>query len=281
MKLPTTEYIQYALYNVENYNPIIKNSPQEILTKFTKVIIEYMRLIAEKINIKNKQYYIFIFERGIETLIHIFSMIFYYTKNLELTFYHSQKAYYFYVEFIEQISDDNITFLQLSSRDALMFVYKKTIFELNNDRKKASLPLTPDENVILSYTDAHMHIYKKLVSFILLHKDFIYENKLDYINISCDKIQKIVTILNKYKIKKHSNNCKEGCIYAFITFLTNNQDKMITIDVFFDMLEEFIERIFKQKKNLINEKIINKLYDFNTNNEFDKLDTLIDHIFTD
>jgi hypothetical protein len=56
---------------------------------------------------------------------------------------------------------------------------------------------------------------------------------------------------------------------------------MITIDVFFDMLEEFIERLFKQKKNLINEKIINKLYDFNTNNEFDKLDTLIDHIFTE
>jgi hypothetical protein len=33
---------------------------------------------------KNKPYYRFIFERGIETLIHVFSCIFYYTKNLEL-----------------------------------------------------------------------------------------------------------------------------------------------------------------------------------------------------
>ena len=127
MKPPKTEYIQYLLYNVENYKPLIQNTAQEILTKFTEMMIEYMRLIAEKTNIKNKQYYIFIFERGIETLIHIFSMIFYYTKNLELTFYHSQKAYYFYVEFIEQISDDNITFLQLSSRDALMFVYQNLL----------------------------------------------------------------------------------------------------------------------------------------------------------
>jgi len=280
---PPSEYTQYLLYNVENYNPLIKNSSQEILTKFVEVIIEYMRLIAEKINIKNKQYYIFIFERGIETLIHIFSMIFYYTKNLELTFYHSQKAYYFYVEFIEQISDDNITFLQLSSRDALLFVYKKTIFELNNDRKKASLPLTSDENAIVSYTDMHMHIYKKLVSFILLHKDFKYENKLDYINVCCDKIQKIAAIINKFKTKKNPL-LKEECIYAFINFLINKQTEISSIDVFFDILEKFIERL-KQKKSIINEKkIINKIYEFNTNDEFtgeNVQDTLIDHIFTD
>jgi hypothetical protein len=95
MKPPLTEYTQYVLYNVENYKPLIQNTPQEILAKFVEVIIEYMRLIAEKINIKNKQYYVFIFERGIEILIHVFSMVFYYTKNLELTFYHSQKSYYF------------------------------------------------------------------------------------------------------------------------------------------------------------------------------------------
>ena len=98
MKPPLTEYTQYVLYNVENYKPLIQNTPQEILTKFVEVIIEYMRLMAEKINIKNKQYYVFIFERGIEILIHVFSMVFYYTKNLELTFYHSQKSYYFFVE---------------------------------------------------------------------------------------------------------------------------------------------------------------------------------------
>ena len=274
---PPSEYSQYLLYNVENYRSIIKNSSQEILTKFVEVIIEYMQLIAEKINIKNKQYYIFIFERGIETLIHIFSMIFYYTKNLELTFYHSQKAYYFYVEFIEQISDDNITFLQLSSRDALMFVYKKTIFEINNDRKKTCPPLTTDEHAIVSYTDAHMHIYKKLVSFILLHNDFKYENKLSYINTCCDKIQKIATTINKSKIKK-SSFLKEEYIYAFVNFLTNKQTEISSIDVFFDMLNKFIDQL-KQKKSAINKKkLINKLYEFTDENS---LDTLIDHIFTD
>ena len=143
----------YILYNTSNYKAVIKNSVSEILKKFVEVIIEYMRFISEKIMMKNKPYYRFIFERGIETLMHVFSFIFYYTKNLELTFYHTQKAYYFYIEFIEQISDDNVTFLQLSSRDAILFVYRKTIYELNNEYKtniKENIngPLEPDQIII-------------------------------------------------------------------------------------------------------------------------------------
>lgn len=130
------ENSNYLLYNTSNYKHLIENSVSEILTKFVDIILQYMKLISEKNIIKNKRSYRFIFERGIETLIHVFWMIFYYTKNLELTFYHSQKAYYFYIEFIEQISDDNITFLQLSTQDAILFVYKKTIFDLNNEYKK-------------------------------------------------------------------------------------------------------------------------------------------------
>ena len=280
----------YVLYNNENYYPAIHNTSQEILTKFIEVLIEYMRLISEKINIKKKQYYIFIFERGIETLIHIFSMIFYYTKNLELTFYHSQKAYYFYIEFIEQISDDNITFLQLSSRDALMFVYKKTIFELNNEHKKTMPLLTDDELTIISYTDAHMHIYKKLVSFILNHKDFKYENKLDYINMCCDKIHKFVSILHKHKIKKNYTEC----IYLFTNLLAqhsrDDRTELITVPVFFDILEDFIKRLKEQikeritKKKTLNEKmIINKIYECSINDFVNEngLTLLIDHIFTE
>ena len=59
------------LYNVGNYKPIIENTIQDILTKFVIIIIEYMRLIAEKITMKNKPYYKFIFQRGLETLIHV------------------------------------------------------------------------------------------------------------------------------------------------------------------------------------------------------------------
>jgi hypothetical protein len=282
MKVGTLEYSQYLLNNVDNYKPIIQNTPCEILTKFTKVLIEYMRLISEKNNIKNKQYYIFIFERGIETLIHIFSMIFYYTKNLELTYYHSQKAYYFYIEFIEQISDDTITFLQLSSRDALMFVYKKTIFEINNDYKKKCIPSTNDEKIIIDYIDLSIPLYKKLVSFMLNHKDFKYENKLEYINMYCDKIQDLNIILTRYK--------KKESIYFFINLLENkNLEPSVSICQFFKLLEEFIIKLKNYSKEKNNKKenkekhLINKIYECSTNNYINEYGTssLIEYIFTE
>ena len=92
----------------------------------------------------------------------MFSNIFYYTKNLELSFYHTQKAYYIYIEFIEQISDDNVTFLQLSSKDAILFVYKKTIFELNNECKKNNKELSLEEQNILGTVNLYINMYKKI-----------------------------------------------------------------------------------------------------------------------
>jgi hypothetical protein len=284
MKPGASEYAQYVLHNTDNYNSLIQNTSQEILTKFTEVIIDYMRLIAEKINIKNKHYYVFIFERGIETIVHIFSMIFYYTKNLDLTFYHSQKAYYFYIEFIEQISDDNITFLQLSSRDALLFVYKKTIYELNNEYKKTIPPLTSDETNILSCVDAYIVIYKKIVNFIINHKKFIYENKIEYIHTCCNRIQKNSIILNKNKIKIKKNGV--DCICLLINLLSNSNIKdNINIDVFFDSLEEVIKYL-QIKKKVLDDKTIqcikDKIYECDINNYIDVngIETLVEYIFT-
>jgi len=269
-----SENSNYVLYNVSNYKPHITNSVQEILNKFVTAIIEYMRFISEKITMKNKPYYKFIFERGIETLMHIFSTIFYYTKNLELTFYHTQKAYYFYIEFIEQISDDNVTFLQLSSRDAILFVYKKTIYDLNNEYKKNIKEPNSDEKNILSLVNSYTYIYKNIVQFIINHKDFKYETKMDYINLCCDYIEFISEPLNKTKIKKGSIDC----IYLFTNLLA---DKKIEIKEFFTLLDEFIRKI-NIKKKIDDKTIKNKIYDSEINNFIvdDELNKIVDWIFT-
>lgn len=263
----------FILYNTSNYKPVIENSISEILKKIVEVIIEYMRFISEKIMMKNKPYYRFIFERGIETLIHVFSVIFYYTKNLELTFYHTQKAYYFYIEFIEQISDDNVNFLQLSSRDAILFVYKKTIFDLNNEYKKTIQEPTTEEQNILATVDTYTYIYKSIVLFIINHNDFKYENKNNYINTCCDSIEFISETLNKIK----QNHIE--CVYLFITLLI---DKKIEILDFFRTLDSFIKKVISKKK--FDEKVIkNKIYDSEINNfiNSNEFDSIVEWIFSD
>ena len=264
---------QFMLYTISNYKPSIENSISEILKTFIDILIEYMRFITEKIIMKNKKYYYFIFERGLETLIHVFSVIFYYTKNLELTFYHTQKACYFYVEFIEQISDDNVTFLQLSSRDAILFVYKKTIFDINNEYKKSIQEPISEDKIILSTINLYTNIYKSIVLFIIKHDDFKYENKTNYINMCSELINET---LNKNKI--NPNIIRLNCLYLFTTLL---DDKNIEIHIFFKLLDEFIKKIISKKK--FDEKIIkNNIYDIEIQNFIDdnKLNKIVEWIFT-
>ena len=261
------------LYNVGNYKPIIENTIQDILTKFVIIIIEYMRLIAEKITMKNKPYYKFIFQRGLETLIHVFSILFYYTKNLELTFYHAQKAIYYYIEFIEQISDENVSFLNLSSRDAVLFVYKKTIYEINNEYKRNIIEPNINEQNLLVFFNSYKYIYKNIIQFIINHKEFKYETKIEYINLCCDSIELISKQLNKSKMNKKTNDC----IYLFISVLS---DKKIEIDDFFKLLDNFIEKINLIKK-LDDMKIKQNIYDSELNNFINNNDlyNLVEWIF--
>ena len=264
----------FILYNTSNYKEVFNNSVPEILNKFVDVILQYMRFISEKIIMKNKLYYRFIFERGIETLIHVFSVILYYTKNLELTFYHTKKAYYFYIEFIEQISDDNVTFLQLSSRDATMFVYKKTIFDLNNEYKKNIQEPTQEDKMILEMFNSYTYIYKRIILFIINHTGFKYENKTEYINMCCDSIEIISETLNKNKIKQNYIDC----VYLFASLLN---DKKIEILDFFKLLDEFVKKISKKK---FDDKLIkNKIYDSEINNFINnnELNKIVEWIFSD
>jgi hypothetical protein len=115
-----------SLNNLENYKDNIEYTTNDVTGKYIQVLIEYLTDIT-----KNHNYSKFIIIRGIETITHTFKYILYYTNNLDLTYYHSQKALYLYIEFITQITKESNVFLQLNSKDALMYVYKKTIFELD------------------------------------------------------------------------------------------------------------------------------------------------------
>jgi hypothetical protein len=267
-KVLISENSNHVLYNTANYNSKINNTVTEILNKFVSLILSYMRFISEKMRMSNKAHFIFIFERGLETLIHVFSVIFYYTKNLEIAYHHAQQSYYFYIEFIEQISDDTITYLQLTSKDAIMFVYKKTIFNLNNDYKKnIQEPLLEEKNV-LTTVDSYINIYKNIIHHMIFHKSFNLETKNEYIIQCGNSIESISEILNKNKIK----NPFLEYINLFIKML---EDKKLDPNKFFKILYNFIKQIRDTKKTEC-KNIKNKIYDsqidtFIDNNESDKI----------
>ena len=104
--------------------------------RYINLINHFLDHIKKHVLIQNQSYFIFVIERGLETISHIFLFLFMYTKNFDLTMHHCKKSFFYYIEFIGQIGDDNHTYLQLSSKDAALFVLKKTIFEINHKHRQ-------------------------------------------------------------------------------------------------------------------------------------------------
>jgi len=127
---------KYALSNFENYRKDFDCDTSKITNTYLQLIVEYSKFIHENIKVKNNSFEKFIVIRGLDTITNVFNYLLYFTKNLDLTYYHCQKSFYFYIEFVGQITEDDKIFLQLTTRDASTYVYKKTIFEINNELKK-------------------------------------------------------------------------------------------------------------------------------------------------
>ena len=136
----------------DNYLSDISCDASHVLEKYSILLFEYMLLFFEKIKImkNNHAHFCYIFERGINTVTSVFIGLIEYTKNVDLAFNLGKKAFYFYIEFIEQISDVQNSFLQLTSRDAIMFVYKRTIFDVNKEMVKPSASDNPTTIKLLS-----------------------------------------------------------------------------------------------------------------------------------
>lgn len=179
----------YSLHNVDNYKKEFTNSSSDIFSKYIEIISEYFINCSESIHMHNNSYYKYVIIKGMETLAHVFKMLLLYTKNLNLVYYHCQKSFYYYVEFISQIGDNNHIFLQLNSCDASLFVYKKTIYDINQEyRKKFSSCI--QENMIMNNVESLIFIYNNILS-----------EKLDDTILSEQNILELTTPLhtiNKY-----------------------------------------------------------------------------------
>jgi hypothetical protein len=191
--------INTSLLNIDNYNKNLNESVLEICEKYIQLIKEYYKFVGDNIKIKNKNLFKFIVKRGLDTITHVFLFILFYTKNIFITYYHCQKSFYFYIEFVSQISEDEKMFLQLTSRDACTYVYKKTIFEINNEIKKSHVLTTETKNK-LDIINTYVSIFKTYMIKIIYDNNF--ENG-KYMNLFDKVTNKLISyVLSVTKIKE-------------------------------------------------------------------------------
>lgn len=234
--LEPVELNKYILYSIENYKETITNTPQEIVAKFIDVLNYFINMMCEKLLSKKQSHYKFIIERGIDTVSHVFQMTYCVTKNLEVAHHCAQKAFCFYTEFIEQMSDDNVSFLKLTSKDATLFVYKRTIYEINNECRKNQKPLSVQEQQILDDANNVIHLNKMICMFVINNSNMLNLQDREYCVKECMYIvrefEKLMTSKKEYYKSKTIEN-----ICLFVSLLSN---KYISIDNYFNAIKTFI-----------------------------------------
>ena len=249
---------KFSLHDMNNYNSKLNSLDNEITNEFCKIINEYLFHINDNIMIQNIKYYIFIIIRGLNMLKHIFNVILLYTKNLSVTVHHCKKAYLFYVEFIGQIGNDNHSYLQLNSKDAMLFVYKKTIFEINNEYRKQYQLNNNIEKKLFEYINKFSAVYIEMLQYVIDNDNMKLESKMSYIIY----IQKMSNkIINKIMLSNKNILLKIEICDKYIYYKNLLETKNTKIDecLFFNLSNFFIKKI--QNKTITQKQIYEKLYD--------------------
>lgn len=159
--------VKIKLSNKENYLNDINYDT--IFDKYINLLIQYTFFINTNEELLKNNHIYFIYEKGLELVNNIFCIIILYTKNIDLAYYNVQKSYYFYVEFINQIEQIQLADLKLTCNDAILFVFKKTIYEIDNDIKK---------NIIISNNKLYICLKKSIININNKILDLIYKNKV-------------------------------------------------------------------------------------------------------
>lgn len=248
--------------NTDNYNQNFEFSDTKTYVgRYVELINEYMLYVVENMIIQDDAYLLFLIQRGVETIMHSFKFLLMYTKNLELTVFQCKKALYYYIEFIGQISDVSLqhSYLQLNSKDATLFVYKKTIYDINNVYRKNFIQSNNDKLFLNSISNIIVLFNATL--FHLLQKERLkYSKKESIIHFAIDRATSITDKLftkNNYFLTDIKT---ELCLFVFRIFQTYDIDtiKYSNIcEIFIKKLRKYSENEIPDVKILLKEKLYN------------------------
>ena len=184
----------YSLKSTETYLSDGIFLVNNVIDKYIQILVEYCSSVSkQKFVITSPNMFNFIILRGLETTTHVFKYVLLYTQNLEAAFHHAQKSIYYYLEFIAQVAEQKNAFLQLSSRDAITYVYKKTIYLINNLESKKS------KNDIISTMNTYIQLYKNTGESVIIRRK-------NTTSISADDVDKLKATIIEIKTEKKNTS---------------------------------------------------------------------------
>jgi len=230
-----------SINSIDNYKQSLMETNENVMNKYLDIIHEYIMFAISNIHIQKHNYFKYIINKGLETIQYVFLMLLLYTKNLELVHYHCSKAFYYYVEFIGQVGDDNHVFLRLTSKDAILFVYKKTIFEINDSFKRTFQNPDNEEKTKFDTINSMIELTNSL-----LYSSFdkcIAVNSPERNNLFVDYSESVVKILSKISC---INNIEVNGIVDSVKLFNDSVSPYITdSNTYIQTISYFAKKITK------------------------------------
>jgi hypothetical protein len=231
-----------------------KTPKLQILDTYSKLINEYFGLLNESEIMKEMNFPISSVYIGANAIHRVFEIILIKTKSIEKTYYYCQRAYYYYLEYIEQIYRANLS-QNLNHMDIILFVYKKTIYDTydgdSNSHTLSNIMTLNNETLVFDEKEWRIILLRiaKTINVI-----FHWEN----------------TKIEFHERKAISNNYlsrylhKIDTIDSSLQYLEVIQEKMDTdYDVYDELLKEIIKKMESNRSKTglnLNDFILTKFY---------------------
>lgn len=281
LTMDTTNYLSKEEY----YKNTLTENTNTILYKYHSLIVDCLNYsIANITKLKRKQLE-FVLLRCYDTITHVFLNILFYTKNVNIVLLYCQKACYFYVEFVNQITDEQNNFLQLGSRDACIYVYKKIFSDINMEYYKNAKDISSSGQG--QEDDSYFIIteYTKICKTILLHfNEFISFEPVKMVK----QFKKLDNITNDYsKLCKTQIHLYTNWVFTMNDFfnyyrMNINKNNMTNLsNAYVDLLLlliKYLEKKEKKNKQNQNENENHSLQKIISNETKEKIVQLLDNI---
>lgn len=226
--MDTTNYLNKEEY----YKKTLIGDKNTILYNYHCLIVKCLKYATTNITKLKKKQLDFVLLRCYDTITHVFLNILLYTKNDVIVFLYCQKACYFYVEFVNQITDEQNNFLQLGSRDACIYVYKKIFTDINNEYCLKNM--NNDENETYFFITEYTKLCKSILIYLTETSEPSYMVEqfkqleslvYDYTKLNKPQIHlyaNLICVLNDlfYNNKNNKNkNISNVYVYIIISFI--------------------------------------------------------------
>lgn len=180
---------------------------------------------------------------GLNTLTHIFKIILEQTAKPMLALDNMQKAIYYYRPFIEQMEENILHDLNISSNSASIFVYKKTIGTIELSQIHAA---DTSQRDLLNNIEQLTLIHRLLFNFLFTIKDITVNEVIEKLIEALKELgtSEADTSICEKVFQKHLAN-----IILFIRHITS--DKELDINAKYDMIHLYIKNYKKEPEHTL------------------------------